>query len=545
MRQLTGVDTSFLAWEGPTTTGHVTSVLVVDPSTSPVPWTFEHLVAHLRSRLSGLEPLTQKLVEVPLGLDRPYWVPDPHFDLENHVHHVGVPGDGGRLAFAELVAAIHERPLDRRRPLWECHLVDGLTADAVATPTPPLLRPGWKPEPGLPSPLPGRDHQDPPRRHRRDLGPGDPGRTGRPHPGRRPAGRGPGEPGSRQPDADHGRHQVPAGAEVLGRAALSLLTSPARAARAASSVARALPVLGPALGRQGPGRPGRRVDRRPRAPVRIRPRHPVQRRHRTPPTLGLRGPAAGAGEGGEGRRRMHRQRRGPGRGGRRPAPLAGRPRRPSRPAAGGHGAVVGPAGGRPGSDRQLHLARRDHPGHPPRRPGRAVGGHQPGHGHGQTAPRRATRLHAHRPDPGGPAGGGGPGRPAGGVDPAGRPRGPAVQRGGVERAGTPDPAVPGRRPDPGSLPGVGHRRRGGSERHGGVDQRHARLRFRGRPGPGTRPVGDGRPGGPGLRRDRGADQDRGRARKLKASNGKTMARSSRSTVSGGSPTRQPRNENRS
>ncbi len=134
MRQLSGVDTSFLAWESPTTVGHVTGVLLLDPSTSPVPWTFEHLVAHLRSRLAGLEPLTQKLVEVPLGLDRPYWVPDPHFDLENHVHHVGVPGDGGRAAFAELVAAIHERPLDRRRPLWECHLVDGLTAEAVTAP---------------------------------------------------------------------------------------------------------------------------------------------------------------------------------------------------------------------------------------------------------------------------------------------------------------------------------------------------------------------------------------------------------------------------
>jgi len=248
VRQLSGVDTSFLAWESPTTVGHVTGVLVLDPSTSPVPWTFEHLVAHLRSRLSRLEPLTQKLVEVPLGLDRPYWVPDPHFDLENHLHHVGVPGDGGRRAFAELVAAIHERPLDRRRPLWECHLVDGLTADAVA------------------SPEPGRRGRAGATRRRYqavitkihhaaidgisgqeilaglvDLTP-EVAAT---------------EPEGGEAEPHHtAHHPVPTGAEVLGRATLSMLTSPARMARAASSLARALPVLGPAFGRQGPGARG-------------------------------------------------------------------------------------------------------------------------------------------------------------------------------------------------------------------------------------------------------------------------------------------------
>lgn len=254
MRQLSGVDTSFLAWESPTTVGHVTGVLVLDPSTSPVPWTFDHLVAHLRSRLANLEPLTQKLVEVPLGLDRPYWVRDPHFDLENHVHHVGVPGDGGRHAFAELVAAIHERPLDRRRPLWECHLVDGLTADAVAT----SGRGAGASRRGAAAKrryqavitkihhaaidgisgqeiLAGLVDLTPDVATPAADGSGDAGPTAAPHTAHLP---------------------VPTGAEVLGRATLSMLTSPARMARAAGTLARALPVLGPAFGRQGPGARG-------------------------------------------------------------------------------------------------------------------------------------------------------------------------------------------------------------------------------------------------------------------------------------------------
>ena len=265
MRQLSGVDTAFLAWEGPTTVGHVTGVLVLDPSTSPVPWTFEHLVAHLRSRLARLEPLTQKLVEVPLGLDRPYWIPDPHFDLENHLHHVGVPGDGGRQAFAELVAAIHERPLDRRRPLWECHLVDGLTADAVAGPPT--------------APATGRRGGGGASRRRYqavitkihhaaidgisgqeilaglvDLTP-EVAATGLDGAGADGTGLSPGPTDGAEPH--HPPHlPLSTGAEVLGRATLSMLASPARMARAASSLVRALPVLGPAFGRQGPGARG-------------------------------------------------------------------------------------------------------------------------------------------------------------------------------------------------------------------------------------------------------------------------------------------------
>lgn len=126
MRQLTGLDSAFLTMESSTTVGHVTGVLVLDTETSPVPWTFERFRRHLLSRIPQLTPFTQQLVEVPLGLDRPYWIDAPNFDLDYHLRHVAVPGDESRVAFSELVARIHARPLDRGRPLWECYVVDGL-----------------------------------------------------------------------------------------------------------------------------------------------------------------------------------------------------------------------------------------------------------------------------------------------------------------------------------------------------------------------------------------------------------------------------------
>ncbi|MEZ5378487.1 MAG: wax ester/triacylglycerol synthase family O-acyltransferase [Acidimicrobiales bacterium] len=129
MQQLSGLDTEFLTMEAGHGLGHITGVLIVDPSTSPEPWTFEHYRAHLASRLHLLPVYTKKLREVPFGIDRPYWVPDDDFDLDYHLRFAAVPGDGGREAFADFVARIHERPLDRSRPLWESYVIAGVDGD--------------------------------------------------------------------------------------------------------------------------------------------------------------------------------------------------------------------------------------------------------------------------------------------------------------------------------------------------------------------------------------------------------------------------------
>ncbi|MGF1597095.1 MAG: wax ester/triacylglycerol synthase family O-acyltransferase [Acidimicrobiales bacterium] len=222
MRQLSGIDTSFLAWEGPTTVGHVTSVLVLDPTTSPQPWTFERFAVHLASRLDRLTPLTEKLLEVPLGLDRPYWVADDRFDLDYHLRHLAVPEDGGRQAFADLVARIHERPLDRRRPLWECYVVDGVvggTRRAVITKIHHAAIDGLSGQEILAQLV--------------DLDPHTPVAAARPE--------------IRVSDPEHVDER-----RILARAARSMLVSPARLAAVGVDLARALPVIGPGLGRSSP-----------------------------------------------------------------------------------------------------------------------------------------------------------------------------------------------------------------------------------------------------------------------------------------------------
>jgi WS/DGAT/MGAT family acyltransferase len=127
MRQLTALDAQFLNVESPTTVGHVGSLVLIDPSTAPGGrWDLDSVRAVFEPRLHLAAPLRQRLVEVPLGLGRPYWTDDPHFDIEFHLRELALPSPGSREQLGEQVARIHSRQLDRSRPLWEAYVITGL-----------------------------------------------------------------------------------------------------------------------------------------------------------------------------------------------------------------------------------------------------------------------------------------------------------------------------------------------------------------------------------------------------------------------------------
>ena len=132
MQQLSGLDAAFLAMETPSVYGHVGSVCVLDPSSAPEPLTLERLTEIVESRLHLVPPFRRRLVNVPLGLDQPYWIEDPDFDIEFHVRELALPAPGDDRQLAEQAARLHARQLDRRRPLWELYLIHGLDGGRVA-----------------------------------------------------------------------------------------------------------------------------------------------------------------------------------------------------------------------------------------------------------------------------------------------------------------------------------------------------------------------------------------------------------------------------
>ncbi|WIY05182.1 wax ester/triacylglycerol synthase family O-acyltransferase [Amycolatopsis mongoliensis] len=133
MRQLTALDVQFLNAESTTTTGHVGGLSILDPSTAPdSTLTLDDLRELIGSRLHLAKPLRWRLLPVPLGLDHPYWIDDPEFDLEYHVREIALPAPGDERQLAEQIARLTARPLDRRRPLWEAYLIHGLRDGHVA-----------------------------------------------------------------------------------------------------------------------------------------------------------------------------------------------------------------------------------------------------------------------------------------------------------------------------------------------------------------------------------------------------------------------------
>lgn len=132
MHQLTGLDAAFLAMETSSVYGHVGSVCVLDPSTSPEPLTLERLQGLISSRLHLVPPFRRRLAEVPFGFDQPYWIEDPAFDIEFHVRELALPAPGDDKQLAEQAARLHARQLDRRRPLWELYLISGLSGGRMA-----------------------------------------------------------------------------------------------------------------------------------------------------------------------------------------------------------------------------------------------------------------------------------------------------------------------------------------------------------------------------------------------------------------------------
>jgi WS/DGAT/MGAT family acyltransferase len=107
------------------TYGHVNGLSIYErPSPDYDPFA---IVRERYATLAGnLPPYRRRVVEVPMGLDHPYWINDPHFDLDYHVREIGLAPPGTDDQLAEQVARIIGRPMDRRHPLWEVYVIEGL-----------------------------------------------------------------------------------------------------------------------------------------------------------------------------------------------------------------------------------------------------------------------------------------------------------------------------------------------------------------------------------------------------------------------------------
>ena len=127
MQQLGGLDATFLNLETGRTPLHVSGLAIYDQSSATEGLvTFTGILRNLEARLHLARCFRQKLAAVPFGLDHPYWIEDPEFDLEFHVRHIALPRPGDWRQLCIQAARIHARPLDLSKPLWEMYVIEGL-----------------------------------------------------------------------------------------------------------------------------------------------------------------------------------------------------------------------------------------------------------------------------------------------------------------------------------------------------------------------------------------------------------------------------------
>lgn len=87
----------------------------------------------IHARPDELAPLFRKRPHRPAtSLGAWSWEEDPDVDLEHHLRHSALPRPGRVRELLALVSRLHGTLLDRHRPLWEAHLIEGLEGDRFA-----------------------------------------------------------------------------------------------------------------------------------------------------------------------------------------------------------------------------------------------------------------------------------------------------------------------------------------------------------------------------------------------------------------------------
>jgi diacylglycerol O-acyltransferase / wax synthase len=123
MEWMSPMDASFLHIEGPNNPMHIGGVSIFEGPAPP----FERLQEMVSGKLDAVPRYRQKVRFVPLSIARPVWVDDPHFNISYHLRHTALPAPGSDEILRRTAARLFAQRLDRRKPLWEIWMVQGLS----------------------------------------------------------------------------------------------------------------------------------------------------------------------------------------------------------------------------------------------------------------------------------------------------------------------------------------------------------------------------------------------------------------------------------
>ncbi|SFF26806.1 Diacylglycerol O-acyltransferase [Fontimonas thermophila] len=131
MRYLSPLDAAFLRMESARTPMHVGAMMTFRlPQGAPRDF-LQRLLARMRKHPFMPEPFNCRLARTRWSRLAPAWE-QTELDMDYHLRHSALPYPGGERELGQLVARLHSHPLDLSRPLWECHVIEGLAGDRFA-----------------------------------------------------------------------------------------------------------------------------------------------------------------------------------------------------------------------------------------------------------------------------------------------------------------------------------------------------------------------------------------------------------------------------
>jgi diacylglycerol O-acyltransferase / wax synthase len=121
---LSSVDFAWLRMDDPTNLMHINGVLVLER-----PIELDALRAVIEKRLGAIPRFRNRVVVPKRG--KPYWEPDPAFDIANHVPRMVLPDPGGDAELRAAIESVISTQFDFDHPPWSFRLIDNYRGGSV------------------------------------------------------------------------------------------------------------------------------------------------------------------------------------------------------------------------------------------------------------------------------------------------------------------------------------------------------------------------------------------------------------------------------
>lgn len=126
IKPMTPVDAAWYHIDGPVNLAQVTGILL-----TKAPLDFARVKETYQHRLRPFERFRQRVIETGFPIPTPHWEDIPHFDIDQHVHHIALPEPQDQGALMNLISDLASTPLDHANPLWQVHVVDNVAGGSA------------------------------------------------------------------------------------------------------------------------------------------------------------------------------------------------------------------------------------------------------------------------------------------------------------------------------------------------------------------------------------------------------------------------------